>query len=154
MIYESYISSPIGTLKVVVSDRGVTEICHSRRKVTPQRHKKHPHLSLCLKELKRYFSGESTRFSVPLDMQMPKFQKDILNTLYKKIPHGKTTSYGDLATLSGHPGAARAVGGALNKNPLPILIPCHRVLNAKGQLHGFATGLLHKKTLLILEGWS
>jgi methylated-DNA-[protein]-cysteine S-methyltransferase len=90
----------------------------------------------------------------PLDWSLitSPFQKQVLLTLMKNIPFGRTTSYGQLARLSGREGASRAVGWAMSRNPWPVIVPCHRVLTGKGGIGGFSSGLALKKTLLTLEG--
>jgi|GEM_PF-1468442 methylated-DNA-[protein]-cysteine S-methyltransferase len=90
----------------------------------------------------------------PLDWSLitSPFQKQVLLTLMKNIPFGRTTSYGQLARLSGRAGAARAVGWAMSRNPWPVIVPCHRVLTGKGGIGGFSSGPALKKTLLTLEG--
>lgn len=101
--------------------------------------------------LEAYFAGRLTAFDLPLLPQGTPFQRRVWQEL-ARIPCGQTLTYGALARLIGCPGGARAVGGACNANPLPILIPCHRVLGASGHLTGYAGGLEIKRTLLKLEG--
>ncbi len=108
----------------------------------------------CRIALQEYASGEKTdlnRFAADLS-QMTPFQRSVLR-LVQKIPTGQLETYGTIATRSGHPGAARAVGGALSKNPVPLIIPCHRVVGSNGKLTGFTTpqGLNLKQQLLDLE---
>ncbi|MDN5301488.1 MAG: methylated-DNA-[protein]-cysteine S-methyltransferase [Thermoanaerobacteraceae bacterium] len=103
-----------------------------------------------LEELLLYFDGKLKQFTVPLDMRGTDFQKKVWQQLLK-IPYGKTASYGDIARAIGKPGASRAVGGANNKNPLPIVVPCHRVVGSDGSLVGYGGGLEIKKFLLRLE---
>ena len=103
-------------------------------------------------ELDRYFRGESVRFEYPLDLRRhTPFQRRILAAI-RKIPYGVTRTYGEIAAAAGSPGACRAVGGAAAKNPLPLVIPCHRVVGANGRLVGFSSGLAIKERLLRLEG--
>lgn len=103
-------------------------------------------------QLGEYFEGRRTRFDVPLDLTAcPAFQRGILEAC-AQVPAGTTVTYAVLAMQAGHPGAARAAGWALARNPLPILIPCHRVLRADGGLGGFLAGLDWKRRLLALEG--
>lgn len=102
------------------------------------------------KQLQEYFAGERTHFSIPLHMEGTDFQKAVWNALIQ-IPYGETRSYKEVAKLVGNPKACRAVGMANNRNPLMILVPCHRVVGADGSLVGYAGGLDVKKRLLALE---
>ncbi|MBI5755465.1 MAG: uroporphyrinogen-III C-methyltransferase [Nitrospirae bacterium] len=109
------------------------------------------HFAKTLSELRNYFSGVPTDFTSKLDLRGTEFQKMVWKMLLK-IPYGKTASYKDIAEMIGHPGAARAVGAACGKNPVPIIVPCHRVINSDGRLGGYSGGLRIKKMLLRLEG--
>jgi methylated-DNA-[protein]-cysteine S-methyltransferase len=103
----------------------------------------------------RFFTGDPYALEdVPVDLSSVEndFQRRVLSTLRKRIGPGKTISYGGLAELVGHPGAARAVGTAMARNPVPIVVPCHRVLASNGTLGGYGGGLEMKETLLRLEG--
>lgn len=110
--------------------------------------------SILLKEayrqLEEYFTGKRQVFDLPLAPQGTVFQQKVWQAL-TEIPFGETRSYGQIAKRIGHPKASRAVGGANNKNPLPIFIPCHRVIGANGKLVGYAGGLEVKKMLLHVE---
>jgi methylated-DNA-[protein]-cysteine S-methyltransferase len=152
--------SPVGELLVAATDRGVcwiefapeetldrlarqvgTRLLRVPRRLTPVR-----------RELDEYFSGTRTAFDVALDLTaVPGFQRHVLDELVH-VPYGEVTTYGALASRIGKPRAARAVGGALNRNPVPIIVPCHRVIGASGSLVGYAGGLERKQTLLRLEG--
>ena len=103
------------------------------------------------RELEEYFAGRRRHFSVPLCMRGTPFQMKVWRAL-QEIPFGETRSYGQLAAQVGSPKACRAVGMANNKNPLPIFVPCHRVIGIGGALTGYAGGLKTKKYLLELEG--
>jgi methylated-DNA-[protein]-cysteine S-methyltransferase len=106
------------------------------------------------RQLDEYFRGQRQRFELPLDLsRLRPFQRGVLLAL-TQVPYGEVVSYGELAILSGHPGAARAVGGAMRGNPLPIVIPCHRVLLSSGGLGGFGGRPDLKRRLLEIEGWS
>lgn len=101
-------------------------------------------------QLEEYFAGKRKNFDLPLAAEGTDFQKKVWNALLE-IPYGKTVSYGELAKKLGKPKAARAVGGACNKNPICIIVPCHRVIGANGNLTGYAFGLDFKRKLLQLE---
>jgi len=99
-----------------------------------------------------YFAGERVAFDLPLDPRgVGPFGLKVLRAC-ARIPHGATSTYGELARAAGSPGGARAVGQALGRNPLPVVIPCHRVIGADGRLVGFGAGLAVKRRLLALEG--
>lgn len=101
-------------------------------------------------QLGEYFAGERTAFDVPLVMDGTPFQRLVWAAL-REIPYGETTSYGELARRLGRPGGARAVGLANGRNPISIVVPCHRVIGASGNLTGFGGGLSRKRLLLDLE---
>lgn len=101
-------------------------------------------------QLAEYFSGDRTKFDLPLRPQGTAFQLHVLQAL-QSIPYGETRSYSDIAQQIGRPTAARAVGAANGRNPLPIVIPCHRVIGADGSLTGFGGGIGAKQFLLALE---
>lgn len=112
---------------------------------------KHPLLDRTFAELKQYAAGKLTRFTVPLDLApLPDFTRRVLMVLMK-LGHGKLLSYGELAARAGSPRAARAVGGAVGRNPIPVIVPCHRVVAANG-IGGFGLGLACKRALLAIEG--
>lgn len=102
------------------------------------------------RQLEEYFAGKRQTFDLPLVPKGTTFQREVWQALLR-IPYGETTTYGALAVAIGRPKAARAVGMALNKNPIPIIIPCHRVVGSNGSLTGFAWGIEAKKYLLDLE---
>jgi methylated-DNA-[protein]-cysteine S-methyltransferase len=112
--------------------------------------RRHPILLETERQLSEYFAGARTQFELPLELRGSEFQKKVWRAL-KQIPFGKTRSYFDLAKTIGSPTASRAVGAANGKNPLSIVIPCHRVIGTDGGLTGFAGGLETKATLLTLE---
>ena len=103
-----------------------------------------------VRQLKTYFEGKLTDFDLPLVLDGTEFQRLVWSNL-QKIPYGETVSYGELAKRIGSPDAARAVGMANGSNPIPIIIPCHRVIGSNGDLTGFGGGLPIKKKLLALE---
>lgn len=102
------------------------------------------------KQLTEYFAGERKEFNVPLGLHGTEFQLQVLEEL-KRIPYGETTSYGEIARRIGRPKAVRAVGAANGRNPVPIIVPCHRVIGSSGDLTGFGGGLDTKTALLRLE---
>ena len=152
--------SPVGELLVAATDRGICWIEFSpheklerlARHVGPRVLRVPRRLSAVRRELDEYFSGSRTAFDVALDIEaVPGFQREVLLEL-AGVPYGEVTTYGALADRIGRPRAARAVGGALNRNPVPIILPCHRVVGASGSLVGYAGGLERKHALLKLEG--
>lgn len=103
-----------------------------------------------VEQLTAYFAGESTEFSVDLAPEGTEFQLDVWHALWD-IPYGATCTYGELAARIGRPGAARAVGAANGQNPISIIVPCHRVIGASGDLTGYGGGVDRKSLLLALE---
>ena len=112
--------------------------------------KQTPLLRRAAAQLEAYFAGKRQHFDLPLAPEGTGFEQQVWKLL-RAIPYGQTCTYGDLARRLNNPRAARAVGGACHRNPLPIFIPCHRVVGAAGKLTGYAGGLPIKKTLLDLE---
>jgi len=102
------------------------------------------------RELVEYLAGERRRFDFPIDLHGTPFEMEVWTAL-QNIPYGSTVTYGELATRLGRPGAARAVGSANGRNPIPIVVPCHRVIAAGGKLGGYGGGLTLKRQLLDLE---
>src|ERR1700733_487033 len=151
------IPSPIGRLRLVASDEGLAAILWDNDRPRPAyladlaENPAHPTLLRTEKELNEYFSRKRKTFSVPLDMRGTHFQKQVWEALLA-IPFGETRSYAQIANQIGNPKATRAVGAANGQNPIPIIIPCHRVIGANGKLTGFGGGLEIKDQLLALEG--
>ena len=149
--------SPIGTLKLVASDRGLAAILWEND--DPDRvplgamteQPEHPVLVETVRQLTGYFAGTRTHFDLPLDFHGTDFQKSVWAALLT-IPFGETRSYAEIARQLGRPTAFRAVGAANSKNPISIVAPCHRVIGTNGALTGFAGGLEGKAFLLELEG--
>jgi methylated-DNA-[protein]-cysteine S-methyltransferase len=112
-------------------------------------------IDLATQQLEEYFAGRRTAFDLPLKAQGTPFQQSIWSAL-QDIPYGQTTSYGELGSAIGKPGSARAVGGAVGANPLPIVIPCHRVLASDRRITGYSggEGIPTKEKLLGLENIS
>lgn len=119
----------------------------------PPPHRAHDVLGTASAELTAYFDGRLRTFSVPLDWSLTSgFNRRVLRELAAHVPYGTLASYQDLADRVGERGAARAVGVAMGSNPLPIVVPCHRVIESNGGLGGFGPGLETKRDLLALEG--
>ena len=110
-----------------------------------------PLLRKAIKQLTEYFMGKRTTFDLPLALEGTAFQRQVWQTMLDTVPYGTTISYGELANRCGHPKAARAVGNANHVNPVPIIIPCHRVVGSGGKLVGYGGGLALKERLLELE---
>lgn len=150
------IQSPVGKLRLIATDRGLAAILWENdrpnrvRLGSLEENARHPLLLETERQLKDYFAGKRQTFSLPFDFAGTDFQKQVWKALLS-IPFGKTPSYGEIARRIGRPRAARAVGAAIGKNPVSIIVPCHRVIGASGKLTGFAGGLDTKAQLLELE---
>jgi methylated-DNA-[protein]-cysteine S-methyltransferase len=143
------ISSPIGRLELISNGSALTRILfHAKSDPTPGAFP--DVLERARRQLQQYFAGERTAFDLPLAPHGTPFQRAVWEALVG-IPYGETTSYGDLAARIDRPTAVRAVGAANGQNPIPIVIPCHRVIGRNGSLVGFGGGLETKKRLLDLE---
>ncbi len=156
------LNTPIGLVFVSISNNGLFDVAfgitdqvryiarlgNRVARATPDRRA----VSSVLDQLDNYFAGNLTRFSIPVDLRVSTVFAYRVLLAASQIPFGETISYGETAKLVGSPGASRAVGGALGRNPLPIVIPCHRVIAADGSIGGFTGGLAIKKVLLRLEG--
>lgn len=144
--------TPLGWLEVRANEEGVVGVvfCHGREAREEGSGQALAWARQARHELEAYFSGNGRRFSVPLVLSGTAFQQAVWRRLLQ-IPYGQTTTYGTLARELGKAGAARAVGAACAANPIPILVPCHRVLGTGGALTGFAGGLDLKAQLLDLE---
>ncbi len=146
------LDTPIGTLRLVSTGRQLAAIQF------PGRHRERPGeveardpvLDTCAGQLREYFAGRRTRFDLPLAPGGTAFQQSVWRAL-AQIPYGELRSYADIAAAIGRPAAVRAVGAANGRNPLPIVVPCHRVIGSDGSLTGFAGGLDIKRRLLALE---
>lgn len=150
------IPSPVGILRLVASGKGLVAVvwegeryCNSRFPEAVCREDA-PILLQAAQQLEEYFTHTRTVFDLPLDLRGTDFQLRAWDALLQ-IPYGRTRTYGDLARAMGDIKAVRAVGGALHNNPVAIIVPCHRVIGASGQLVGFAGGLNRKSLLLSLE---
>ena len=156
------LQTPIGRLFVAASERGVCDVSFGdTREETYRRHllqwaAEVVHdpgaLALVFEELDHYFSGRLQRFSVPVDLRnISEFTDRVLCETHR-IPFGELRSYRDIACRIGSPTASRAVGGALGRNPVPVIVPCHRVISHQGRLGGLTGGVATKRALLRVEG--
>ena len=152
MIYRDQLSTPLGTLTLEATDRGLSSVRFpNRAEPFSGKSPDNPAISQAKRELTDYFAGELKQFSVPLDWQGTAFQQSVWEAL-THIPYGETVSYADVARAIGRPKSARPTGGAVGANPLPIIVPCHRVIGSDQSLTGFTGGLSIKVALLELEG--
>jgi methylated-DNA-[protein]-cysteine S-methyltransferase len=144
--YTTCYHSAIGPFEIVGTPKGILTITFNKEPSVLDRN-----LPACMKDCTRqldeYFKGRRRQFSVPLLLKGTAFQKAVWRQL-KKIPFGQTASYGDVARAIGRPKAFRAVGSANHKNPVPVIIPCHRVIGSDGKLVGFGGGIWRKQWLL------
>jgi methylated-DNA-[protein]-cysteine S-methyltransferase len=144
------IETPIGTLTLAGGDAGLRMVWFGAQNphwATESTGPLHPVLAEAVRQLEEYFAGRRTAFDLPLDVRGPDFQRQAWLAL-ASIPYGRTVSYSEQARRIGAPGAARAVGAANGRNPLPVILPCHRVIGANGALTGFGGGLGAKRWLL------
>ncbi|MFF0726412.1 methylated-DNA--[protein]-cysteine S-methyltransferase [Streptomyces sp. NPDC004134] len=151
------VDSPVGPLTLVAEDDSLTGLY-----MTDQRHRpadetfgtpadpEDPPFAAAAVQLAAYFAGERTDFDLPLHLSGTPFQQRVWEQL-RQIPYGETISYGELAERVGNPAASRAVGMANGRNPVGIIVPCHRVVGANGSLTGYGGGIDRKKQLLALE---
>jgi methylated-DNA-[protein]-cysteine S-methyltransferase len=149
--------SPVGELLLAATERGLCRISYtveggdeSLAHDFGARVLRLP-LDEVRRELEEYFEGQRQEFGLPLDLRATGFQAVVLREL-ARVPYGRTDTYGHLAASAGNPRAARAVGMVMNRNPIPIVLPCHRIVGANGSLTGYAGGLHVKRALLELEG--
>ena len=154
--------TPVGPLLVGVTDRG---LCRISFDAEPEHHleslarlygprvlRSAKPVERLRRELDEYFDGRRQEFELDLDLRfVPAYHRQVLDEL-ARVEYGRTTTYGALAALTGKPRAARAVGTVMNRNPIPIVLPCHRVIGASGSLTGYGGGLDRKELLLRLEG--
>ncbi len=143
--------TPLGPLTLTATERGLTALHFpGRAPVIDVAEGTTPSLDTARAELDAYFAGDLRAFTVALDLAGTAFQRDVW-ALLRTIPYGQTTTYGELAARLGGPGRVRAVAGAIARTPVPIVIPCHRVVGADGALTGYLGGLQRKEALLTLE---
>ncbi|WP_419908015.1 methylated-DNA--[protein]-cysteine S-methyltransferase [Candidatus Poriferisodalis sp.] len=155
--WHTTIDSPIGPLGLVATDEGLRAVSWRGDETSVKlpddmvEAPDHPILRQAAHQLNEYFDGDRTSFDVPLDLRGTPFQEAAWRAL-GDIPYGSTRSYGEQAALIGRPKAVRAIGQANGRNPVPIVLPCHRVIGADGSLTGFGGGLDLKTQLLQHEG--
>ena len=148
-----YLDSPVGRLRLVSDGEHITAIEweHLQGDCTGDEERCDPALEACASQLREYFAGRRHSFDLPLAPGGTAFQQSVWQAL-ADIPFGEVRSYRDIARTLHNEKAVRAVGAANGRNPIPIVVPCHRVIGSDGNLTGFAGGLEAKKTLLALEG--
>lgn len=154
-MYYCEFDSPLGVITVQASDTGIKGIWFETYTTKPEMLGKHsdshPVLSETREQLTEYLAGTRTKFDLPLDADGTEFQKQVWQEL-TKIPFGETRSYKDIAQAINKPKAVRAVGAANGKNPISVVVPCHRVVGSNRALTGYAGGIDRKQKLLELEG--
>ena len=152
------VDSPVGPLMVIADNTGITHILFPTHTLAdlglvsedvPEA-KDDPVLLNAARQLAEYFDGDRTAFDLPLHVEGNDFEVDVWFAM-RSIPYGETISYGKQSGIAGHPGAFQAVGAANGRNPIPIVVPCHRVVGSDGSLVGFGGGLDVKRFLLDLE---
>lgn len=144
-----FYETEIGIIGIRENNKSITDIYFSKVD-TNDNIEETDLIKECFKQLKEYFEGNRVKFDLPLDARGTEFQKKVWNELLS-IPYGETKSYKDIAVAIGNEKACRAIGMANNKNPIPIIIPCHRVIGSNGKLVGYAGGLNVKEKLLNIE---
>lgn len=153
MTVSNYFTCPFGTLLITCDEQALIGISFlgDKKDLFLKNRDENTIMKHVFDELEQYFQGKRDTFDVPLKTVGTSFQTKVWNELLN-IPYGKTITYGEVARRIGNPKASRAVGGAIHNNPIPIIIPCHRVIGSNGTLTGFGWGLDIKRTLLDLEG--
>ena len=153
-MYYCYLTTPIGDLLLAGDDAALSLVAFPegsmRRDPEPDWIYSEKPFANARQQLTEYFAGTRKDFDLPLSLAGTEFQLLVLDEL-RRIPYGETTSYGDIAARIGKPKAMRAVGAANGRNPIPIIVPCHRVIGSGGDLTGFGGGLDAKQALLQLE---
>lgn len=156
MMHFTQYESPLGRLLLAASEEGLSGIYFEEHRHFKGSAGWQPAINLAplqeaARQLDEYFAGKRIAFNLPLDMQGTEFQRKVWHALME-IPFGQTISYAEQAKRIGKPGAVRAVGAAIGRNPISIVIPCHRVIGTSGRLTGYAGGIERKSALLALEG--
>ncbi|MBI1943700.1 MAG: methylated-DNA--[protein]-cysteine S-methyltransferase [Betaproteobacteria bacterium] len=156
MRYYDRFESPFGGMLLAASDRGLSGVYFDRQKHHPRRGSEwqhapdNPHLQRARRQLAEYFAGKRKQFDLVLDPGGTDFQKAVWKAI-AGVPYGETISYGELARRAGFAEGARAAGAATGRNPIGIVVPCHRIVGSDGSLTGYAGGLERKRALLALE---
>ena len=156
LIAQARFESPLGPITIAATAKGLAGLwfdgqAHHPGPLDAPIDEKQVFIAQAQRELHRYWQGSHKPFAVPLDAQGTPFQQAVWHTLLE-IPAGRTSTYADVAARAGSPRAVRAAGAAIGRNPLSIIVPCHRVLGRDGSLTGYAGGLPRKQALLRLEG--
>ncbi len=146
-----FFDSPIGWLELSASKSALKQIRFHKKRPDGSKNESNSIIEQTIRELSEYFKGMRTHFSIPVNAEGTKFQQAVWRLL-RKIPYGTTINYGELAQKMGDANKVRAVGKANGQNPVPIIIPCHRVIGANNNLVGYAGGISRKKYLLKHEG--
>ncbi len=153
-MYKKVMNSPVGKIEIIEENEKIVELnIYNEEKNEKKNNIIEKDTKLLLeveKQLKEYFEGKRTKFEIPLNPKGTEFMKKVWKELLK-IPYGETRTYKEIAKKTGNSKASRAVGMANNKNPIPIIIPCHRVIGSNNKLVGYALGLDMKQYLLDLE---
>ncbi len=151
MAYTFFYQTDIGTIGISENGQGITAVYFGDTvRNSEDQVMETPIIKEAHKQLDAYFSGTRKTFDLPFDLQGTEFQQKVWNALMQ-IPYGRTWTYGEVAASIGQPTAARAVGMANNRNPICVMVPCHRVIGSDGKLVGYAGGLSIKEYLLQLE---
>lgn len=156
-MYYDYYQSPRGRILLVADDRALTGVYFTGQKYHPRidekwkRGNRHEPLRQAKRELSEYFGGKRARFTVKVAPQGTPFQRAVWKAI-AGVRFGQTIAYAELAARAGYPGSARAAGAATGRNPISIIVPCHRIVGSNGSLTGYAGGLSKKRALLALEG--
>lgn len=157
MHYYDYYQSPCGRMLLVADDKALTGVYFTAQKYRPRiepewrRAEHHAPLRQAKRELAEYFGGKRTHFTVTVAPRGTPFQRAVWKAI-AGVSFGKTIPYAELARRAGRPGSARAAGAATGRNPIGIIVPCHRIVGSNGALTGYAGGLAKKRALLALEG--
>jgi len=150
MKYLYYCDTKIGKLTIIEENEKIIKIDFGLTNYDDCEKKETKLINKTINQINEYLNGERKKFTIPINLITTPFRKKALEAVYN-IPYGETASYGDIAKKINNEKASRAVGGANNKNPIPIIIPCHRVIGSNGKLVGYAGGLNIKEFLLDLE---
>ncbi|WP_296490314.1 methylated-DNA--[protein]-cysteine S-methyltransferase [Rhodoferax sp.] len=151
------LDSPLGSIRLAAGPNGLFGVWFEEQDDSPDashwaHDPDHAVLAQAARQLNDYFAGKRSQFDLPLDLSAGTSLQQAVWRALLDIPFGQTCSYGKVSTAIGKPSAVRAVGGAIGRNPLSIVVPCHRVIGAKGALTGYSGGMQRKVALLQLEG--